>query len=162
MTAIGDPHLSNMRGEHFDIYQQGTLMLLQLPKHANPDNTLLFVEADAMRMGDECAVYFQAVAISGTWTNQSSTIKFYANPHGAPRGRRWKEWMRFGAVEIKVVHRAKGTDYLNVYARMGGLSGHEIGGLLGSDDHTAAATRPRDCSRRHRATLASSFLGASK
>lgn len=162
MTAVGDPHLSNMRGEHFDIYQQGALTLLQLPKHANPDNTLLFVEADARRMGHECAVYFQAVAISGAWTNQSGTVRFFANAHGTPPGRRWREWMRFGTVEIKVVRRTKGTDYLNVYARVGGQSGYDVGGLLGSDDHAAAATRPPDCSRRHRATLASSFLGASE
>ena len=153
LSAVGDPHLSNMRGEQFDIYQSGMATLLHLPRQANPENTLLLVEADARRMGNDCEVYFQTVTMSGIWTNRSSPIKFLAVPHGTPPGMKWKEWVRFGVFQIKVVHRKKNIDYLNFYAKMVGRTGYDIGGLLGSDDHAAAARRPRECSRRHRATL---------
>jgi len=161
LTATGDPHISNMRGEHFDIYQPGVQTLLHLPRHANLDNTLLFVEADARRMRSDCDVYFHTVTISGILTNQSSPIKFFANPHGNPPGIRWKEWVRFGSVEIRVVHRAKDIDYLDFFAKVDAQVGYDIGGLLGIDDHAAVATRPHECSHRHRAML-SSFAEASK
>jgi hypothetical protein len=163
MAAVGDPHISNMRGEHFDIFQAGVLTLLHLPRHADPNGTLLLVEADARRMGDECAVYFQAVTISGVWTNRSRPVKFLANPHARPLDMKWKEWIRFGTVELKVVHRSKGVDYLNFYARTAGQAEYEIGGLLGIDDHTNVSTRPRKCSHQHKAAvLVSSYAEALK
>jgi len=156
VSGTGDPHLSNLRGEHFDVYQPGNMALLHLPRLADPARTLLLVEADARRVGDACSVYFQVVSISGLWTNQSKPIQFLANPHVAPEGRRWKEWMRFGPIDLKVVRRTKGVDYLNVYARNIGHSGYEVGGILGLDDHAAVAKRPRECAHKHAAALWSS------
>jgi len=153
VSGTGDPHLSNVRGEHFDIYQPGTIALLHLPRLAEPARTLLLVEADARRMGDVCSVYFQAVSIAGLWTNQSRPIKFIANQHGTPEGRKWKEWMRFGPIDLKIARRKKGVDYLNIYARNVDHSGHEVGGLLGLDDHRAVAKRPRQCANRHTPAL---------
>jgi hypothetical protein len=157
VSGVGDPHLSNMRGEHFDIFQTGIVPLLQLPRRAMLENTLLLLEANAKRMGDVCSVYFQSVTISGIWTNQSEPIQFFANPHGDPRGMKWKEWRRFGTVELKIVRQIKGIDYINVYAKLSGLAGYAVGGLLGSDDHKAMSTRPRQCSHRHAAALVSSI-----
>lgn len=157
VSGIGDPHLSNVRGERFDVYQPGSMSLLQLPRHAEPARTLLSVEADARRMNGECSVYFQTVSISGTWTNQSTPIQFLANPHGTPSGsRNWKDWMHFGAIELKVVLRKKSVYYLNVYARNVSHSGYEVGGLLGLDDHTAVSRRPQECSSGRIAVLTSS------
>ena len=160
VSGTGDPHLSNLRGEKFDVYQPGNMTLLHLPRLAEPARTLLLVEADARRMGDACSVYFQVLAISGKWTNESKPIQFLANAHGTPEGRNWREWMRFGSIDLKVVHQSKGVDYLNVYARNVGKSGYEVGGLLGLDDHEAVATRPRECAHRHVATLWSSVAAA--
>jgi len=61
--------------------------------------------------------------------------------------------MRFGTMDLKVARRKKGVYYLNVYARNVSHSGYEVGGLLGLDDHTAVAKRPRQCSHRHAAAL---------
>jgi hypothetical protein len=149
-----------MRGEHFDIYQPGVVTLLQLPQKAQPNTTLLIVEADAKRVNDVCTLYFQAVSISGSWTNQSTPIQFLANPRGAPVGMNWKQWMRFGTVDLKVVYRNKGIGHLNVHARLVGRFGSPVGGLLGSDDYAAAKTRPRECTRhKHESVLAWSVAG---
>lgn len=160
VSGIGDPHLSNIHGEHFDIFQPGVLTLLQLPRLAEPASTVLRVEADARRMGDQCTVYFQVVTISGTWTNRSEPIQFLANVHGAPRGMRWKQWMRFGTVDLKVTHRIKGVEYLNVYAKNVDRAGLTVGGLLGVDDHAAVAARPRQCTKRRQAHLLQSIAAA--
>jgi len=154
--ALGDPHVSNMRGEHFDIYRPGTLPLLHVPRHANRENRLLFVQADARQMRNECDAYFQTVTVSGIWTNQSGPIRFIANPHGTPPGIKWKEWVRFGDVQIQVVHRMKDINYLDFYAKVDAQSEYEVGGLLGSDDHTFVSTRPHECSHRRKAVLSSS------
>jgi hypothetical protein len=153
VSGTGDPHLSNIRGEHFDVYQPGNMALLHVPRLAEPSRTLLLVQADARHMGDACSVYFQVVTISGIWTNNSKPIQFLANPHGTPEGRDWKRWMRFGPIDLKVSRRHRGVEYLNVYARNVDHSGYEVGGLLGLDDHTAVAKRPVQCAHRHAAAL---------
>ena len=155
-SATGDPHLSNIRGEHFDIYQTGIMALIHLPRRAEPARTLLLVEAEASRMGDACSVYFQVVTISGLWTNQTTPIQFLASPHGTPSGSNLKQWMRFGSIDLKVARRTKGVNYLNVYVRNIGRVGYEVGGLLGLDDHAAVAKRPRECNHRHAVALWSS------
>jgi len=160
-SATGDPHLSNIRGEHFDVYQPGNMALIHVPRRAEPARTLLLVEAEARRMGDECSVYFQGVTISGLWTNQSKPIQFLASSRGPPEGRKWKEWVRFGSIDLKVVRRTKGVDYLNVYIRNLGRTSYEVGGLLGLDDHSTVAKRPRQCAHRHAAMLESSVADAS-
>jgi hypothetical protein len=161
VSGIGDPHLTNIAGEHFDIYQPGSLTLMHLPRHADSANTLLLVLADAMRMGSVCSVYFQVVTISGLWTNQSSKIRFFASargtPSGTPSGTDNKQWMRFGTVDLKVTRHKKGIDYLNVHARNVGHTGYAVGGLLGSDNHAFVATRPRECTHKHTAVLSRSF-----
>jgi hypothetical protein len=161
-SGVGDPHLVNMRGEHFDIYEPGNVTLVQLPQRAEPESVLLLVEADARRVGGPCSVFFQVLTISGKWTNQSEPIRFLANPHGTPPGMPWKQWMRFGRVGLKVVHRKKDVEYLNIYVQNLGLTGYAVGGLLGGDDHMAVATRPQHCSRSrgHEAALTSSIAAA--
>lgn len=161
VSGRGDPHLVNMRGEHFDLYRPGNVTLLRLPRRAGPAGALLLVEADARRMGDACSVYFQVVTISGMWANQTTSIRFLAQAKGTPDGRSWKEWMRFGPIYLKVTLRKKGVEYINVYARNVAHGGYEVGGLLGLDDHEAVARRPRECTHRHAAVLMSSVADVS-
>jgi len=145
---VGDPHLTNMYGERFDIYRTGVHVLLQIPRWAGPQETLLRLEADARRMGrmgDACSeLYFQAVGISGIWTNQSHKLEFSAKSDDKPNSMRWT-W--FGKVEVKVVNgRTRlGLDYLNVFARNIAHTNYPVGGLLGEDDHSSVTTPPKAC-----------------
>jgi len=146
---MGDPHLTNMYGERFDLYMTGRNILLQIPRWSSSSSALLRLEADATRMGDQCAdVYFQMVAISGTWTNKTDEMRFFANGDtlGLPTS---MNWMRFGKIDLKVVHgkTRQGTDYLNVFAKHLARAGFPVGGLLGIDDHTAASAQPSECTR---------------
>lgn len=164
VSAIADPHLVNMRGERFDIYQPGNFVLLQLPRGAEPASTLLQVEAGARVMGGPCYVYFQVVTISGAWTNQTEPLLFTADPQSKPSTFNSAQWMHFGPVSVKVIHwRNKApdfVDFLDIYAKNVGLTGLTVGGLLGSDDHKELAPRPRQCSRERGVATSSSFAEA--
>merc|ERR1719203_345613 len=70
VSAVGDPHMVNSKGQHFDIYRPGLHALLQIPKGAPPRSTLLRVEALAAQLGAACGdIYFTAVNISGRWVD---------------------------------------------------------------------------------------------
>jgi hypothetical protein len=144
VTGKGDPHLVNMGGQRFDLYQPGIHVLLQVPRRANPQDTLLRVEADARRMGAACAdLYFQVVNITGSWCNQTGGLQFFASVEPDT-----KDWRKFGVVDIKVArgHTSEGISYLNVFVKHLGSLRYPVGGLLGEDDHTAAATPGPECS----------------
>jgi len=146
VSGVGDPHLTNMYGERFDVYGTGVIILLQIPRWVGPQGTLLHLEADARRMGGACSdVYFQTVRITGTWVNQSDGLIFFAKSDDKPRR---MTWTRFGRIDLKVVsgRTRQGLDYLNVYARKLGNAKHPVGGLLGGDTDTVATTPDQSCS----------------
>jgi len=137
-----------MYGQHFDLYRTGVSVLLQIPRWSGARRSLLRVEADARRVGGACAdVYFQAVAISGHWAGRTGGMRFFADKSGGQPNS--TKWMRFGKVEVKVVHghTQQGINYLNVLAKHIARAGFPVGGLLGGDDHTAATTKPSRCTR---------------
>jgi len=142
-SGKGDPHLTNMHGERFDLYQPGVHTLLQIPRRADDFDTLLRVQADARRLGGMCAdLYFQTVNITGSWSPQDGGFQYFAES-----GPDSKLWTRFGEVELKI-KRGKtdgGIVYLNVFVKHLARVSHSVGGLLGEDDHEAAATPGRDC-----------------
>mmetsp|Transcript_4729 Transcript_4729/g.12476 ORF Transcript_4729/g.12476 Transcript_4729/m.12476 type:complete len:363 (+) Transcript_4729:94-1182(+) len=143
VTGKGDPHLVNMRGQHFDLYQPGIHVLLQVPRRAKPQDSLLRVEADARRMGAACAdLYFRVLNITGSWSNQTAGLQYFADKELDSR-----DWRKFGAVDLKVVRGStlSGIAYLNVFARHLGSLAYPVGGLLGEDDHTEAATTSSNC-----------------
>jgi hypothetical protein len=147
VSGVGDPHLTNMYGERFDLYRSGVHVLLQIPRWGGPEQTLLRLEADAMRTGGACSdVYFQTMQISGHWTNRSRALKFSAESSDKPNS---MKWTRFGKIDLKVVKGTtrEGTNYLNVFARHLGNSGFAVGGLLGIDSNTEVATPEKACSR---------------
>jgi len=45
-SATGDPHLTNMLGERFDLLKRGTHVFIQIPRGADAEHTLLRVEAN--------------------------------------------------------------------------------------------------------------------
>jgi len=133
-----------MHSERFDLYRTGVHVLLQIPRWASPQQTLLRLEADATRMGVCSELYFQALGISGNWTNRSDKIEFFAKSDAKPNS---MKWTRFGKVGLKVVNgrTREGLDYLNVFARDVGHVGYVVGGLLGEDDHKDVSTPPEAC-----------------
>ncbi|CAK0852788.1 unnamed protein product [Prorocentrum cordatum] len=144
-SGFGDPHLTNMHGEHFDLYKQGVHTLIEVPRRARPEDVLLRVDADALRLGAACEdLYFEVVNITGRWTRLDGGLQFFAQS-GADN----RSWTQFGEVYLKVVrgHTASGIVYLNVFVKRLGRVSYPVGGLLGEDDHMAAATPGPECSR---------------
>lgn len=168
----GDPHLINVRGQRFDLYQPGVHVLLQVPRGAAPNATKLRLQARAEKMGAKCSdMYFQAINLTGQWVedelyyqslnltagfleaaqgargsgNVQGGLRFFAE--SADR-RRNTPWMDFGGVGVKVVwgHTGGGIKYLNVLLRHVSKAGSLIGGLLGGDDHTFVSTPSKMCS----------------
>merc|ERR1719356_584471 len=149
--AIGDPHLTNVHGERFDLTQPGTHVLLHIPRGAAANATLLGVSALAVQMGPQCAdMYFQEVNITGKWAEikQTSGFRFRAGEVGNGKKSNWAA--RLGSVDLKVVYGStlQGIPYLNFFVQHLGQVGLRIGGLLGSDDHTEATAPSKKCSRK--------------
>jgi hypothetical protein len=147
VSGTGDPHLTNMYGQRFDLYRPGVHVLLQIPRWAGLEGTLLRLEADARRMGACSELYFQALGISGIWTNRSGKLEFFAKSADKPNSMKWS---RFGKVYLKVVngHTREGIDYLNVFAKHIGNTGYSVGGLLGEDDHGDVSIPPKACAKQ--------------
>lgn len=80
-TAFGDPHLVNILGEHFDLWQEGEVELLRIPRNSTarnsfnaPDTTarlrfIAEVSETAKRPDVACtkAPYMTAMRLSGSW-----------------------------------------------------------------------------------------------
>jgi len=146
--ATGDPHLTNVYGERFDLYRPGVHVLLQVPRTATPPETLLLVQADAQRLGAACTdMYFQVIKISGTWTNQTSPLQFSARADATLRN---MIWTRFGTIDLKVKmgQTTGGINYLNIFAKHLRHSGYHFGGLLGDDDHMEVSSPSTECAVR--------------
>lgn len=147
-SATGDPHLANVLGQRFDLQREGWHTLVQVPQGAEREATLLRVEAEARQMGAACAdMYFQSLNLTGRWVgNQGRVFSVGSVAKKEPR-----RWLRYGKVELKVVkgHTNSGIEYLNIFVRHLKLAGYPVGGILGMDDHTAAASPSGKC-RKHR------------
>ncbi|CAK0853332.1 unnamed protein product [Prorocentrum cordatum] len=147
VSATGDPHLQNVHGQRFDLMKPGKHVLINIPK-GELEHQLLVVQADARRLGGCKDMYFQELNITGSWAEAKQaggyrhTVKHRAA--GTP------QWAAFGTLELKVVHghTKGGLEYLNFYVKHLGRVGFAVGGLLGDDDHTAAATPSGSCARR--------------
>ena len=67
-SAVGDPHLQNVHGERFDLMKAGKHVLINIPRGMSAENALLRVQADARRLGGQCAdMYFQELNVTGSW-----------------------------------------------------------------------------------------------
>jgi len=174
--AVGDPHLQNIHGQRFDLMRPGKHLLLTIPK--GKPNWFLRVEAQVRRMGAQCSdMYFQEINITGKWVDSGTKTRggIFLQAQGGKDNKRkpgsvtsLKGWKKFGPVELKVAngHTEQGIQYLNFYVKHLGRVGFVIGGLLGEDDHTAAATPVQSCqkvlsiskklaSQRHKASVPS-------
>jgi hypothetical protein len=144
--ATGDPHLQNVFGERFDLMVPGTHVLINIPRGA--DNALLRVQADARRVGEQCAdMYFQALNLTGSWAEASRAGGYHYSLSQSEAV--VPEWVAFGSVDVKVVRGRtdSGVHYFNVYVRHLGRAGFAVGGLLGEDDHRDVSTAPAWCKK---------------
>jgi hypothetical protein len=152
MTATGDPHMVNIHGERFDIMTPGKHVLIQIPRWTQR-KTMLRVDALVKQVGGACAdMYFQSVNLTGRWVDVrvKGGLRFRVGEDGLPSRNVKPSWMRFGDLELKVVkgHTIQGVEYLNIFVKNLRHSSYPVGGLLGEDDHTSAAT-PNSACRRH-------------
>ena len=111
-------------------------------------DTLLRVDAEAQQLGGQCTdMYFQELNITGAWAEAKQTGGFHY--HAQDVDGKPPHWAHFGNVQLKVSHgrTQQGTKYLNLYVKDLMRAGYAVGGLLGDDDHTEAATPPQECVR---------------
>mmetsp|Transcript_15195 Transcript_15195/g.43178 ORF Transcript_15195/g.43178 Transcript_15195/m.43178 type:complete len:561 (+) Transcript_15195:59-1741(+) len=147
-SAVGDPHLQNIYGERFDLLKPGKHVLINIPRGERAGNTMLRVEADARQVGEQCAdMYFQEMNITGAWAEAKQTGGFHYHAEKAQSKPRWEH---FENVQLKVAQgrTQRGLRYLNLYVRDLTRTGYAVGGLLGDDDHTDAATPEEGCVRQ--------------
>jgi len=153
VSAKGDPHLQNVHGQRFDLMKPGRYVLINVPRQVSAENALLHVQADARRLGGCTDMYFQELNVTGSWAEANQAGGY----HHAVSGKAVEtpQWVRFGKVELKVVHghTKRGLEYLNLYVKHLGQTGLSIGGLLGDDDHTVESTLPKECRKRGVALL---------
>jgi len=147
-SAAGDPHLQNIHGERFDLMQPGWHTLLEIPRQAAAQHVLLLVEAEARHDGPACTdMYFRSLNITGEWAEekQKGGLRFHAHQSDGTAS----TWMKFNRLDLKVTHgrTLQGTRYLNFFVSHLAKTGFAIGGLLGEDDHTKAATPEASCRR---------------
>jgi len=146
VQATGDPHLMNLLGQRFDLHKEGLHTLVRVPR-AERGAALLVVEAEARQMGVACAdMYFQSVNLTGRWVGSQGRV--FSAGHVAKTDS--QRWLRYGKVELKVVegHTKSGIVYLNLFVRHLKFAGYPVGGILGMDDHAAAATPSQKCQMR--------------
>jgi hypothetical protein len=74
--VVGDPHLTNLHGEKFDIHD-GMHRLVHFPRGAPEKEALFMVDAKAVDMGataDCYSVYLESVKLSGKWVGDEINI----------------------------------------------------------------------------------------
>ncbi|CAK0831668.1 unnamed protein product [Prorocentrum cordatum] len=92
ISAVGDPHMTNLYGQRFDVVQPGQHTLIRIPTHSPVGRVLLLVDAEAKHEGSACSdMYFKTVNISGTWTRgkRPEDLRFWAFRQGASEDRSW-------------------------------------------------------------------------
>ena len=98
--------------------------------------------------GSTCLdMYIDSLRITGKWADerQLGGLSFFSDKRTEFSG----NWLTFGGLDLKVVHgtTSGGTKYLNLFAKHLSKVNFPIGGILGLDDHSQAATREEECQR---------------
>jgi len=148
VSAVGDPHMTSITGSKFDIARPGNHTLIHIPRHAGREAALISVRAVVKHEGPACLdMYINALHMTGKWADDifPGGLSFFANRRSQARG----HWMPFGKMQLKVVwgRTLSGVKYLNVLAKHLNRVSMPIGGILGLDDHTDAATPESHCRR---------------
>lgn len=90
VSVRGDPHVTNMAGQTFDVRRVGTHRLIAIPQgfeFEEADGSLLYVDASVESAGSACeGLYVKSVRARGRWLNSFGPMSFRANSDkfGAP------------------------------------------------------------------------------
>lgn len=147
-SAVGDPHMTTITGVKFDLSRTGNHTLLHIPRFSAQEEQLLDVRATVKHEGATCLdMYIDALRITGKWADDKKFggISFSAGDGSQVSG----HWMEFGKLQLKVAQGITdtGVKYLNVLLKHLTKVGVPMGGILGLDDHTEAATPEEHCRR---------------
>ena len=148
-SAVGDPHLTTIRGERFDLMMPRKRVIVKVPR-GRARRAFLRVDAEAQRFGDQRAdLYCQELNLTGTWVGKKNAHGFHYHASKGTPGKR-AQWVRCGRAQIKVAHghAQQGAKYLNFYIKGLAQTGFDVGGLLGGDDHSKASAVPEQRGRR--------------
>jgi len=100
VIAKGDPHLTNVYGQHFDLMKTGAHVFVHVPRHTVKVKTLLMITAEVLCVGASCAdMYIQAVNITGHWVRIHKGLRYRV---GRALGR--PKWNTFNTVGVKIVY----------------------------------------------------------
>merc|ERR1719424_1477131 len=148
VSAVGDPHMTSITGSKFDISRPGNHTLLHIPRHSGQEASLVSVRALVKHEGSACLdMYINALHMTGKWADDilPGGLSFFANQHNQAH----RHWLPFGKMQLKVVRGTtlSGVKYLNLLAKHLNKLSMPIGGILGLDDHTEAATPENHCKR---------------
>jgi len=66
VSAVGDPHLVNLQGEHFDVNHGGEFTLLRIPQAASMPAEIELIATIRPEHGKPCTTYITEVELSGT------------------------------------------------------------------------------------------------
>eukprot|EP00421_Protoceratium_reticulatum_P044299 CAMPEP_0168440602 /NCGR_PEP_ID=MMETSP0228-20121227/43058_1 /TAXON_ID=133427 /ORGANISM="Protoceratium reticulatum, Strain CCCM 535 (=CCMP 1889)" /LENGTH=329 /DNA_ID=CAMNT_0008454899 /DNA_START=85 /DNA_END=1072 /DNA_ORIENTATION=+ len=77
-TSYGDPHVTTLRGEHFDVQQPGTHTYLMVPRGASLRTAMLAVQARVEPYGSVCGngIFLTALRLSGGWLREVGALDF--------------------------------------------------------------------------------------
>ncbi|CAK0841370.1 unnamed protein product [Prorocentrum cordatum] len=147
-SAMGDPHITSITGAKFDIVRPGNHTLLHIPRFSTQGDNLIDVRGFVKHEGSTCLdMYIDCLHITGKWVveRQLGVLSFFSGK----RTELSENWLTFGVLKLKVVHGSTsgGTKYLNLFAKDLSKVHFSIGGILGLDDHSQAATREEECKR---------------
>jgi hypothetical protein len=82
VQAVGDPHLVNLQGEHFDINHEGDFVLLRIPQDDSRPVEMELRATIRPEHGKPCTTYITQVELSGYWFgDQSVQVRSYLRSH---------------------------------------------------------------------------------
>jgi hypothetical protein len=173
VSAVGDPHMINVKGEKFDLVRSGRIQLLRVPLEAVAEEANLTVDAMIVDMAgsiDGCttAPYIQTVTFGGRWLGgRSLAVSSKAGKMQVLLDGMWPmvsaQPEAIGSVKLAYVHPtamelqvgdasvrvSHGVQmfhfFLNMQASSLSSLGYTLGGLLGGDDHRPFSTLPSEC-----------------
>lgn len=86
-ALVGDPHVTNMQGEKFDVMHAGMFELLHVPMGAREESTLLSVVANIARANPRwCeSMFIESLSATGQWLGNQKEVVFQAGSLRDPR-----------------------------------------------------------------------------
>jgi len=153
VSAVGDPHISNLLGQRFDLAAARQHVLVPFPSFAI-NKTVLRMTANVHKICGACSNFFLYLRLGhdrqmSRGKHSSSSGKAFAGKLRMGK----KAWAKYGKVPVTVAQgrTTNGVRYFNVFTKDLANKGYLVGGPWGIGDHTAA--RLPDPERKNTVTL---------